>query len=92
MVVDIYGVVPVIQSGKCQVSIPCRGDRYAAMAGDDEMIFTVPRGRLEDLIMGLRHVHETGSKLPRTYKMESEYELPESYAKIGEMLGIDVTP
>ena len=86
----VYGVVPVIQSGECQVAVPCRGDRYGAMAGDDEMVFTVPGGRLEDLIMGLRQVYETDSKLPRGYKMQPEYKLPESYAKIGEMLGMDV--
>ena len=86
----VYGVVPAIQSGECQVAVPCRGDRYAAIAGDDEMVFTVPKGRLEDLVMGLRHVHETDSKLPRGYKMQPEYELPESYAKIGKMLGMDV--
>ena len=86
----VYGVVPVIQSGECQVAVPCRGDRYGAMAGDDEMVFTVPKGRLEDLIMGLRHVYETGSKLPKGYKMEHEYELSPGYAEIGEMLGMDV--
>lgn len=86
----VYAVVPAIQSGECQVAVPCRGDRYSAMAGDDEMVFTVPKGRLEDLIMGLRHVHETGSKLPRTYNVEHEYELSPGYAEIGEMIGMDV--
>jgi len=60
------------------------------MAGDDEIVFTVPKGRLEDLIMGLRHVHETDSKLPRGYRMEHEYELSPGYAEIGKMIGMDV--
>lgn len=83
----VYAVVPVVQSGECQVAIPCRGDRYRAMAGDDEMVFTVPKGKLEDLLLGLRRVDEYGSKLPRLYTMKPEYELKESYAKIGKMLG-----
>ena len=86
----VYAVVPAIQSGECQVAVPCRGDRYMALAGNDEMIFTVPKGRLEDLVMGLRYIHETGSRLPRAYWMGHEPELPPSYAKIGKMLGMDV--
>jgi len=86
----VYAVVPAIQSGQCQVAIPCRGDRYVAIAGDDEMIFTVPKGRLEDLVIGLRYVHETGSRLPGAYRMEHEPEVHESYAKIAKMLGMDI--
>jgi len=86
----VYAVVPAIQNGECQVAIPCRGDHYAAMAGDNETIFTVPKGRLEDLIMGLRYIHETGSRLPRAYRMEHEYKLSPAYAEIGKILGMDV--
>jgi len=85
----VYGVVPSIQNGECSVAVPCRGDRYAAMAGADEMILTVPKGKLEDLVMGLRYVRETGSKLPGTYRMEHEYKLSPNYAKIGRMIGMD---
>ena len=88
--VCVYAVVPAIQSGECQVAIPCRGDRYRALAGDDEIIFTVPKGRLEDLVMGLRYVRETGSRLRKAYGMEHEPELPEVYAKISKMLGMDI--
>ena len=86
----VYAVVPAIQSGQCQAAVPCRGDRYMALAGDDEIIFTVPKGRLEDLMIGLRYVHETGSRLPRAYSMEHEPEVPPSYAKIGKMLNMDI--
>jgi len=83
----VYSVVPVIQSGECQVAIPCRGDRYRAMAGDDEMIFTVPKGKLEDLLLGLRHCQEYGSRLPKVPVMQPEYALSESYEKIAKMIG-----
>ena len=79
--------MPAVQSGECQVAIPCRGDHYRAMAGDDEMIFTVPKGRLADLITGLRYVESAGSKLPRGYTLLHEYPLPESYEKIAKMMG-----
>ena len=83
----VYGVVPALQSGECQVGVPCRGDHYRAMAGDEEMIFTVPKKKLEDLMVGLRRIEATGSKLPVGYSVRPEYPLPEAYAKIGKMMG-----
>jgi len=82
----VYAVVPTINSGQCYVAVPCRGDRYRAMAGDDEIIFTVPRSRLEDLLTGFRHVEKYGSKLPRNPVMRYELPFPPSYMKILDML------
>ena len=83
----VYGVVPALQSGECQVAVPCRGDHYRAMAGDEEMIFTVPTAKLENLMVGLRHVESTGSRLPQGYSFRPEYALQESYKTIGQMMG-----
>lgn len=84
----VYSVVPVIQTGQCRVAIPCRGDHYEAIAGDDELIFSVPTEKLEDLMVGLRYLEATGSKLPKRYEMRREPELPESYRKIAKMIGM----
>jgi len=83
----VYGVIPAVVSGECQVAVPCRGDHYRAMAGDDEMIFTAPRGKLEDLMLGLRRIEETGTKLPQGFSFLPEYPLPGSYKKIADMMG-----
>lgn len=82
----VYSVVPVIKSGDCQVAVPCRGDRYFALAGDDEIIFTISTQKIEDLLAGLRHVERYGSRLPRSPQMRREPEFPESYMKILRML------
>ena len=84
----VYGTVPAIQTGECQVAVPCRGDHYTAMAGDEEMIFTVPREKFGDLIEGLRYVEKTGSRLPRGYQFRSELPQSDAYEKIGEMMGL----
>jgi len=84
----VYSVVPVIQHGECQVAIPCRGDRYGALAGSDEIIFSVPIQKIEDLLEGLRHVEKYGSKLPRNPQMRIEPERSESYIKIYEIMGL----
>ena len=83
----VYGVVPALLTGECQVAVPCRGDRYSAFAGDDEMILTVPKGKLEELMAGLKFVENSGSKLPRGYRFRPEYPMPESYEKIAQMMG-----
>jgi uncharacterized protein (DUF169 family) len=83
----VYAVVPAIKIGEYQVAVPCRGDHYCAMSGDDEMIFTVPKGRLKDLMLGLRKIELTGSKLPQGCLLQPEHPLSENYEKIGKMMG-----
>jgi hypothetical protein len=73
---------------QCQVALPCRGDRYRAGAGDDEIIFSAPTGKLESLMAGLRHVEKSGSKFPRNIQMRIEPEQRESYTKLSRMIGI----
>jgi hypothetical protein len=51
------------------------------------MIFTVPRGKLEDLMLGLQRIEATGSKLPQGYGLLPEYPLQEAYKKIAQMMG-----
>ena len=83
--------VPVLQSGDCQLTIPCGGDRRRALAQDDELIFSVPTERLEDLLLGLRHFDEIGFGYNQfAPDMRPEYPLPELYVKVGRMLGMDV--
>ena len=85
----VYGIVPPMQTGECQVAIPCRGDRWAAIAGDEEIILTVPVAKMEELMAGLRHLETTGSKLPHNYSMAGfPHEMPPSYQKIAAMLGM----
>jgi len=86
----VYSVVPVIQTGECRVAIPCRGDHYFAIAGDDDLVFGIPTKKLDDLMEGLRYLETTGSKLPKNYDMKKEPEFPESYMKIARMLSMDV--
>jgi len=82
----VYSVVPVVQSNECHVAVPCRGDRYRAMAGDDELIFSAPKESLNSLMAGLRTINSTGSRLPRGYSFQPEYPLPESYEEISRLM------
>jgi len=84
----VYAVVPPMKTGKCWVSTPCMGDRGRAAAGDDEMIFSLPPDAAEDLLRGLRHIGETGRRVPFGRTLMPEYRLSESYARIARMLGM----
>lgn len=83
----VYAVVPPLQSGNCQVAVPCRGDRYMAMAGDDEIIFSIPVAKLEKLLAGLRHLERSGCRLPRSPQMRRDPDFPQSYIEILRMMG-----
>jgi len=67
----VYSMVPVTTTGECQLAIPCRGDRYFALAGDDEIIFSVPTHKIKNLLVGFRHLGKYGSRLPRSPPYEA---------------------
>ncbi|MCK5586117.1 DUF169 domain-containing protein [Candidatus Bipolaricaulota bacterium] len=83
----IYGVVPVLTNGHSQVAIPCRGDRYSAMAEDEEMLFSLTPQELGEMIVALRHLESTGSVYPKGYRMHLEYPQAKAYKEIADMMG-----
>ena len=87
----LQSTVPVLQTGECQVTVPCGGDRAHAMAQDDEMVFSIPTGKLEDLMFGLRAFDEAGRGYTRfAPDMRPEYPLPDLYVKAGALVGLEV--
>jgi uncharacterized protein (DUF169 family) len=83
--------VPVLLDGECQVTVPCGGDRKRALAQDDELIFSLPTEKMDDLIAGLTHFDETGAGyLQFAPDMKAEHPLPQLYVKVGKLLGMDI--
>ena len=56
-------MAPMIED-KAGYVIPGRGARQLGMVGDDEMVFTLPIGKLGSLLIGLRETHQKGTKYP----------------------------
>lgn len=83
----VYGVVPTLLSDKPQIGIPCRGDRYAAMAEDDEMLLSVRPRQFDELMTALRYLETTGTRYPQGYRMRLEYPLPKAYKVMADMMG-----
>jgi uncharacterized protein (DUF169 family) len=89
----VYGVVPAIKDGAYQVAVPCRGDHITAMAGDDEMIFTVPMNKFDEFMTGLRTIIEGEGKLtrmPMIHELRPGAVQPPSYFRMAELMGMDI--
>ena len=86
----VYAIVPPLLRHECTVAIPCKGDRRLAFAQDDEVIFSLIPEMLPDFIEGARFLQEHGWGLPLICEYKEEYPLKPAYAKLGEMLGLDM--
>ncbi len=89
----VYGIVPAILEDKYQVAVPCRGDHITAMAGDDEMIFTIPGHRFDEFMVGMRKITEGDGNmtgLPMIHEMKAGARAPESYQRMAELMGMDI--
>ena len=67
--------------------MPCRGDRGYAGRQDDKMIFSAPKEKLEDLVLGLEQ-KRTGA-IPTRFSMPPKYRLSVSYAEIARLMGME---
>jgi hypothetical protein len=90
----VYGVIPAVRDREYQVAVPCRGDHITAMAGDDEMIFTVPMSKFDEFMQGLRTIIGGEGKLtrmPMIHEMKPGAVQPDSYSKMATLMGMDVS-
>lgn len=85
-----YATVPPFLNGQYRVTVPDPGDVERARAGKDEMIFSVPTGKLEELCKGLKMIedmHMDYRNTPWCYPLD--FERPPFYNEIFEMWGLD---
>jgi uncharacterized protein (DUF169 family) len=61
-----YQVVPVMESGRYMVTLPDPGDYMRALAGEDEIILSVPAARMEEFMKGIRRSMEGEYSYERT--------------------------
>jgi uncharacterized protein (DUF169 family) len=85
----VYAVVAPMQRGNYQVTVPCPGDRRRAAAQPNEMIFSVPVGKMEDLLASLRYLEPYRYQLPFRYIMQSQGQLFPNYAEMGREMGMN---
>lgn len=70
------------KTGAPQVVLPCYGDRIFGHAADDEMAFTFPWARREEVVRGLEGTHRGGVRYPIPVYQRFEPQFPPSYQEL----------
>jgi uncharacterized protein (DUF169 family) len=86
----VYSVVPVMQSGQYRITLPDPGECKRALAGEDEIIFSVPPNKLEMLVSGLRRAEDRKQGFTHPgLEMRPDFPQPDFYKKLFELWGLD---
>jgi uncharacterized protein (DUF169 family) len=86
-----YAIVPVITDGEYRITLPDPGEASRAFAGDDEIIFSVPKDKLDKLTEGVKRQAEM-KKNPDDwshYIMRPDFPRPDFYKDMFKKLGLD---
>jgi uncharacterized protein (DUF169 family) len=57
-------IIVTMQKDDYQVILPCNGDRIFAQTQDDEMAFTIPQGKIQEIAEGLERTQRAGIRYP----------------------------
>lgn len=87
----VYAIVPPMTNGEYRVTLPDIGEFERAMAEEDEIILSVPKGRMDEVISGLRFFHDVTkmgyAQLKR--ELDLEFTRPPFYNKLFKLWGLD---
>ncbi len=78
-------VIVTMQTGEPQVVLPCNGDRIFAQTQDDEMAFTIPAQRIDEVTEGLEKSQRAGVRYPIPSWLRYTGGFPPSYTRMEEM-------
>lgn len=86
-----YSIVPVITTGQYRITLPDPGECERAIAGADEIIFSVPADKLVKLLDGLKRSDEMkmGYAYPNV-EMRPNFPRPDFYKNLFKKWGLDV--
>jgi len=86
----VHSVIPSLLTGEAEVTVPDPGDYGRAMAGDDEMILTIPAARMKELMDGIYFYEKSGMGYKsHSYMMKTDFQQPPFYEKYFKEWGLD---
>jgi uncharacterized protein (DUF169 family) len=86
-----YSVVPVILNGQYWITLPDPGEYQRALAGEDEIILSVPGHRMGGLISELKRLADTEfGYASAAMEMRPDFPQPEFYKTLFKMWNLDV--
>jgi uncharacterized protein (DUF169 family) len=86
----IHSVVPSLLTGECAVTVPDPGEYERGGVGDDEMMLSVPTGRMEELMSGVYHYDKMGMGY-RSFgrEVKGNFQQPPFYKEYFKRWGLD---
>ncbi len=72
-------VIVTMQKNDYQVVLPCNGDRIFAQTQDDEMAFTIPGDKIDELVEGLERTQQAGIRYPIPSWLRYTGKFPDKY-------------
>ena len=86
-----YTIASTVLKGNCQFAIPCYGDRECEGTADDELIFTIPSSRFEEIASSLKFFFDHATPWSghgRVTERLLHYTpvLPDTYVKVRAMM------
>ncbi len=85
-----YSTVAAFLSGEYRVTFPDPGEYERALADEDEVILSVPGGRLDEFVTGIRQNSAHGFGYKTLYKeMMYDFQRPPFYNALFELWGLD---
>ena len=77
-------IIQTMKSKKCEVILPCYGDRVFAQTEDYEMAFTIPYEKVGEVLDGLAGTQRGGIRYPIPSFLRYEGNFPEKYRTVEE--------
>jgi uncharacterized protein (DUF169 family) len=85
----VHSLVPVILTGRYRITFPDPGEYQRALATEDEIIFSFPKGKLPGLISGLKQIEEIGHGYAAfTQEMRPDFPQPDFYKEFFRLWGL----
>ena len=75
------------ETDECQVILPCTGDRMFGQTQDDEMAFSIPASKLDEVMEGLQSTHKNGIRYPVPTFMNYTAKFPAKYEAVWDIWG-----
>ena len=78
-------IIRTIKRNDYQVILPCYGDRVFGQTYDDEMAFTIPASKIDEMSAGLAGTHRGGIRYPIPSFLRYSGEFPKTYNKLEQI-------
>jgi len=86
----VHSVVPSLLTGECEVTVPDPGEFERGGVGDDEMMLSIPTGKMEELMAGVYHYDKLGMGY-RSFgrELKGDFQQPPFYRDYFKQWGLD---